>query len=268
MACAPGTVARTLVACLATAVLASATAGAQDRREPPTEAVDFYRSGREHFTAGRYREAIDDLERALTLDPGSPTLLYNLGRVYELLGELDQAIEYYAQYVRLMPESESEERARIEETLQRLRGARDQVSQSPPHEGPPPDFDLGNEPRYVTERGVADLPFWIAAGSSAVLLVGGGVIGLVALEHEGRAETFIVGSDGTLRERDDIANRADDLAVAADVLLLGAVAGAITAGLLYGLRTRTTEHLPDHQEVEPFAATDGTSATVGVRGRL
>ncbi len=245
----------------------ASVAVAQERREPPPEAVEFYRTGREHFAAGRYREAIVDLERALTLDPGSPTLLYNLGRVHELLGDLPTAIEYYGSYVRLLPPTETEERARIEESIRRLEGAQAHVTPPAPHEGPPPELDDGSEPRWVTERGVVDAPFWIAAGTSAALLVGGGILGALALDRESRAQSFVVGSDGTLAERDAFADEADNLALGADVLLLGAVAAGITAGLLYGLRTRTVEHLPEHG-AEPFIATDGSAAVVGLRGTL
>jgi len=38
------------------------------------QAVEFYRRGREHFEAGRYRDAISDLEQAVILDPSSPML--------------------------------------------------------------------------------------------------------------------------------------------------------------------------------------------------
>lgn len=258
----------TLLAGLVATVGPIGHVAAQDHREPPPEAVEFYRSGREHFEAGRYREAITDLERALTLDPGSATLVYNLARVHELLGELDVAIDYYARYLRLLPESETDERARIRETIGRLQGAQSHVG-PPAHQGPPPDVAEEDEPRWVNERGVVDLPFWVAAGASAALFVAGGAVGFVALDRESLAQDFVLGSDGTLAERDDIANQADSLAVTADVLLLGGAAAAITAALLYALRTRTVERFPEHpQQAEPFVATDGSAAVVGVRGSL
>lgn len=257
-----------LLAGLVATVAPIQRAAAQDQGEPPPEAVEFYRSGREHFEAGRYREAIDDLERALTLDPGSATLVYNVARVHELLGELDPAIEYYARYLRLLPASETEERARVEETIGRLRGARTQVDGPITHQGPPPEVAAEDEPRWVTERGVVDTPFWVSAGASAVLLVAGTIAGVVALDRETLAEDFVVGSDGTIADRDDIADEADSLAVTADVLLLGGVAAGVTAALLYALRTRTVERFPEYEGAEPFVATDGTAAMVGVRGAL
>lgn len=256
-----------LAGLLATSVPAG-HAAAQSRSEPPPEAVDFYRSGREHFEAGRYREAIDDLERALTLDPGSATLVYNLARVHELLGELEPSISYYASYLRLLPQSETEERSRVQETIGRLRGARTQVG-PPPRQGPPPEMGETEEPRWVTERGVVDLPFWVTTAAAGALLVGGAVVGIVALEREALAQDFVVGSDGSLADRDALADEADSLAVTADVLLLGGVAAGLAAALLYALRTRTVERFPEYEGgTEPFVATDGNAAVVGVRGAL
>lgn len=249
-------------------VLSAHEASAQDRREPPPEAVDFYRSGRAHFAAGRYREAIVDLERALTLDPGSATLVYNLARVHELLGELEPAIEHYTTYLRLLPPEEAEERSRVEETVRRLEGARGQVQAGPPPATPPEGWDEEGEPRWVTERGVADLPFFVAGGATAVLLVAGGIVGLMALDRESTAERFVLGSDGTIEERDQIANEADDLALGADVLLLAAVAGGVTTALLYSLRTRTFEVLPEHEETTAFVTVGRGGALLGLRGAL
>ena len=247
--------------------LSSLDARAQDR-EPPSEAVEFYRTGRAHFAAGRYREAIVDLERALTLDPGSATLVYNLARVHELLGELDPAIEYYSSYVRLLPDSEREEKERIRETIRRLEGARGQVESAPPPATPPEGWDEEGEPRWVTERGVADLAFFVAGGATAALLVAGGILGLLALDRESAAERFVLGSDGTIEQRDAIANEADNFAVAADVLLFGAAAGAITTALLYMLRTRTYEVLAEHDAATAFVALERDGALVGLRGAL
>ena len=242
-------------------------ARAQDR-EPPPEAVDFYRTGREHFAAGRYREAIVDLERALTLDPGSATLTYNLARVHELLGELEAAIGYYNSYVRLLPDSEREEKERVRETIGRLEGARAEVETATPPATPPEGWDEEGQPRWVTERGVADLVFFVAGGATAALLVGGVIVGLVALDRESAAERFVLGSDGTIEQRDEIANAADNYAMAADVLLLAAAAGAVTTGLLYMLRTRTFEVLPEHDGATAFVSFDRDGAVVGLRGAL
>ena len=59
-----------------------------ENAEAPPEAKTHFDSGREHFRAGRYREAIVELKAALELDPDSPTLMYNVAYANELLGDL------------------------------------------------------------------------------------------------------------------------------------------------------------------------------------
>jgi tetratricopeptide (TPR) repeat protein len=218
------------------------------KREPPAEAVEFYRQGRDHYRSGDYREAIEDLERALMLDPGSATLVYNLARVHELLGELDQALEYYQHYLRLLPEGEDKERDRIEATIERLQGARAEFEAGetqppePPAQPPPQQIDRGAQ--YETSRGVADTAFWATVGGSGALLAAGLTLGGLALSRDGQAETFVVGEDGSVSDRNSLQSEADRLALGADLLLAGAAVGAVTATLLYALRSETHEVLP------------------------
>lgn len=240
-------------------------------QESPDEAVDFYRRGRENFSAGRYREAIADLERALMLDPSSATLVYNLARVHELLGELDRSIEYYHRYLGMLGAEEADERARVQETLERLRGARAQVAETGGGE-PPTGGNLTtdthdiNRPILVDERGVADVPFWITAIGAVAVLAAGGVVGIIALSEETAAETCVLGSTCTLTERDDKADLADNLALTADVLFVAGGVAAIAAGLLFALRTRQVETYPDYDATAFFTVDPNGGAVAGVRG--
>src|SRR5687768_16655883 len=94
-------------------------------RDAPREAVELFQRAREHYHNGRYAEAAADLESALVLDPGSPTLLYNLGRVYELAGDLERAIDVYRRYLPVIPSSDAAERDRTQAAIRRLEGARE-----------------------------------------------------------------------------------------------------------------------------------------------
>jgi tetratricopeptide (TPR) repeat protein len=225
--------------------------------------VQFYRSGREHFEAGRYREAIADLEQALALDPSSPTLVYNVARVYELLGELDEAIRYYQVYLQMLTPDEEDERSRVVETIERLEGARGQVGATTDVQ--PPDNPHLDRPVIVEKHGVADAAFWGTAIGAAVLLAGGGILGAVALVMKGNAEC-VVGDVCTLQERDDYAATSSSLALGADILLVTGGVAAITAMLLYVIRTREVETYPQYQGTTAFFGTDGNSALVGLRG--
>ena len=240
---------------------------ASAQRRPPPEAVEFYQSGRDHYRAGRYREAIADLERALTLDPGSPTLIFNLARVHELLGEVDRALLYYGQYSQLLGQEQSEERARVQETIGRLEGAREEIGRRAPPTPPaqPPDMDEEREPRFVTERGIADTPFWVLAGSSAAVLLGGCIVGLMALDAASESSLFVVRREEDLQTLNDLDVRANTLALAADVMFIIGGAGAIAAGLLFIMRTRTFEVLPEN--VGPAVAFDAHGGSLLLRGR-
>ena len=109
------------------------TGGPEDT---PPEAVEFYRQAREHYEAGEYDAAAEDLERALMLDPDSPTLVYNLARVYELLGEPQRALQRYEQYQTLLPQQQAREQERASATIRRLQGAA--ANQRPTEQLAPP----------------------------------------------------------------------------------------------------------------------------------
>jgi Flp pilus assembly protein TadD len=213
------------------AIAAGAEDGSHGTATPPRGALDHYEKGRALYLAGRYREAVVELERALALDPDSPNLVYNLAHVYELLGEIDLAIRHYRHYRELLSEADAAERARVDGTLQRLQGARTQVVDEPPPPAPPP---APGPP----QRGVADGAFWTVTALGAASLVSGGVLGVMALNAEKDAQGYVIKEAGDEKQRDDLIDRTNRLALASDIsLLAGAVLGP-TAILLYALRTK------------------------------
>jgi len=83
------------------------SSGAAPVREPSsrTEGVtgatltvaEHVRRGNEHFTAGRYDEALREYQIARELDPANPDVYYLLGLVHERRGEYDAAREAFEQ---------------------------------------------------------------------------------------------------------------------------------------------------------------------------
>jgi tetratricopeptide (TPR) repeat protein len=194
-----------------------------------------YKKGRELYLAGRYREAVVELEAALALDPESPNLLYNLARVYELLGEIDVSIAHYKHYRELLPPSEVEERARVTGTLQRLEGAREQVPDQPPVAPSP----LPQPPQM--ERGVADATFWVFTAASVAAFIAGGALGVAALNSEKDAKRLVLEDSDSVAKRRSLISRTNRFALGSDLsLLAGAVLGT-TAILLFALREKPVQ---------------------------
>lgn len=52
---------------------------------------------------GRYKDAIDRMEKALGTMPDSPSFLHRLGRLYETIGEKGEAIAYYDKAIKIRP---------------------------------------------------------------------------------------------------------------------------------------------------------------------
>jgi len=237
---------------------------------PPPEALELYRRGRELYAEGRYREAAVELERAQVLDPTSPNLVFNVARVYELLGELEKSIAFYRRFLRMLPADETAERARIEATLRRLEGARGEVQR--PNDAPPEDRALRDpQPVRVQERGVADALFWVTASAGAALLVGGTVTGLLALDTERAMGDYVVGLDGSFEDRQVLADRADTLALTADVLFIAGGLSAVASVLLFALRERTVERYPGLEgsaSLAPGVAVLPGGGLVTLRGAL
>lgn len=229
------------LAAAATAIPARAAAqgeggpAAAPERQTPREAVELFQRAREHYLVGRYEEAARDLENALVLDPGSPTLLYNLGRVYELWGQHDRGIAIYRTYLRVIPAEDAAERERTEAAIRRLEGAREYVR---------PDEDVYSQALYVSQRGVADDAFWATLVAGGLITLAGAGLAIATAVIGGEARQFTVGRDGELGDRQAAFDDVATLSLATDIV--GAVGGAtlLTAGLLWLLREQRVELYP------------------------
>src|SRR5687768_5354641 len=88
----------TSVAAAVVLLLAAAPSIAQGVSED-RRAADLYSEARVHYRAGRFAEAVRLLKEAHQLRP-DPVLLYNLGRVYESMGDLAGALASYREFLR------------------------------------------------------------------------------------------------------------------------------------------------------------------------
>lgn len=244
----------------------------------PPEALELFRTARDHYREGRYPQAAADLERALILDPTSPTLRYNLGRVYELLGELPEARREYARYLELLPADDVEERERTEATIQRLDGAIASGIAAPPPVPARVQEPLREltGPVLVRERGVADLAFWVTGGAGLAALLVAAITGGVALDRASARDNLVLTAPGQLEayhaQRDGLDADARALGITTDVLLGVGGAALIATLLLFVLREHEVEREIVHDEqasaIAPLFATSGRAALIGIRGAL
>jgi len=230
------------------------------------------------YRNGEYHAAARELQQALVLDPDSRDLVYNLGLVYEKLGDLDAAI---AQFLRLLEiERDPAEVDRVLLVLRRLEGARQQREKRPAAEDPSrapeaPAAEPGGKrppalpaaPPAAKPHGPSDgVDEWTvgAAALAAVAAVAGASLGIAALSiHPGsNPHTDSATSIDELESRAEVAHA---LAVAADVsFAVGAAAGA-TALTLYFSRNPDPER---DARVDVRRPLSGLTASLGVGGRF
>lgn len=225
-------------AALLVLAVSSVSAAQDEPSQPPPEALEFFQTGREHYSAGRYAEAAAAMEQAIALDPNSETLVFNLARIYELLGELDKAIDYGRRF-REMVAYDAAEVERADATLRRLDGAREWLALREAEQAP--ELRQMAPREIVRDRGVADTTFWAVLASGAGLLAAGGILGGVALAKQSGANDIVSANAFDQGERVDLQDQANGLAIAADITLIAGGAATIAALLVYLLRVRTYE---------------------------
>ncbi|MDF3069113.1 MAG: hypothetical protein K0R38_4714 [Polyangiaceae bacterium] len=157
---------------------------------PVTEAApDAETRARSHFDrslelyrAGRYDEALEQLQRAAELDPNGKDLFFNLSLVHEKLGELPHAIRALERFRELETDPKERERARI--IIERLRGA--EQAGLAARRAPVPCAPVANPAPTQAPRPKPRLsPVQVGAASIAVAsLVVGTVFGLKALADD------------------------------------------------------------------------------------
>ncbi len=196
--------------------------------DPQTRAVELFQASQSSYEAGRFAEAAVYLEEAYRLDP-NPILLYNLARARESEGSLSLALEAYQRYLREAPDAADrpavearvealdrviEERSALEAQLDAERQARAAAARAAEEARaavavrPPPGPNLAP---------------WVLAGSGALGVAVGGVLGALAAGTHADAE----GAPEQVRAA-DLASQADGLALGAN--LAYAVGGALVVG--------------------------------------
>ncbi len=210
----------------------------------------YFEMATDEYRRGQYPEAAAHLEQALVLDPEAPVLLFNLGRVYELMHRYDDALNCFERLLAVTPEDDLDGRARSEEALARLRGARERARVA--EEARAAQQVVPPATVTVRQAGVADEAFWgtlIAGGVIALGAVGLGVTTLLMHDDLGRTP---LSSEFTFAQYSSNRDLVRTLGLIADISGAVGAATIATALLLFGLRD--TEH---EVPVIVGASTDG-----------
>lgn len=268
---------RTLgLVCASLLAMGPALAHAQPEGDATSEATPAQNSEAEKlsdqaveaFNDKRYDESIDLFEQAYALN-SNPNYLFNIGRVYEEKGDLEQAVVHYQEFVS-QPGVDLESREAATERLKVLREALRQLEEDKQDdetetETTPVEPET-DEPPSDRKRGQR-IAGYVLLGAGGVGLIVGGVLGGVASSTASDADNaeFV---DDRLRMRDDARRQAR----AADAMFItGGVLAA--AGLVLVLTTlgqgkkKSTAAAAKRRFVFSPAATP-TSAGAVVHGRF
>jgi|GEM_PF-678632 len=213
----------------------------QSGRSAEADAKKHFDKAREHYANGRYREAIEQLETALGIDPKGADLLYNLGVIHEKLQEVDPAIDYYQRYALMIDDAEEQER--VEKIIARLQKARDELAAREKEEQEQEEEEAAaGAQRDEPERSKGRMDGWvIGAGVLAGLgLAGGTYFGLEAMKSR-NDDPPTTGGGTKYQDLVDNSDRAKQMALYADIGFgVGVVAGT-AAMLLYFTRDAEPE---------------------------
>ena len=212
------------------------------KKSDQDQAAEHFKSARNHYSNGRYGDAIEELEAAVALDPNGAELVYNLGVIYEKLQDVDNAIVNYRRYVGMIDDTEEQER--VTKIIQRLEGARDELAakEAAAIEAAEKERGPDNQEENKASKGRLDGLVIGAGVVSALGFAGGTYFGLKAMSDRAD-DSPKTGPGTTYQDLQDNADRAKREALYADIGFGVGVAAGVTALVLYYTR--------DAVQVEP-----------------
>jgi tetratricopeptide (TPR) repeat protein len=232
----------------------SSSSGSSDDTSTQTPAERAANKGNDLYQQGQYKEAIAAYLEASRLDPNGPNapiLVRNIAVLHEKLGEVDDALSYFRKYGQM--DIPADKRRQNEVDIRRLEGAKKELEEKERAR----QAALAAQQHHDTEPVTTEPPshgridalsIGFAAGAGVALIVGT-VFGVKA-EAGKPSSGFVAGRDGTYNDLVNRTNVAHNDAVVADVSFGIGIGAAVTAVLLYALRTK-----------DPAPATKGATTT-------
>jgi outer membrane receptor for ferrienterochelin and colicin len=119
-----------------------------------TEARGHFKRGMDAIAKGQYDEGISELEKAYAILP-HPNVLFNIGRAYNELGELEKAVEWYRKYLDTNP-PDKEEVGNLVKSLEARIKAKQEKPPTPVEPPPTPEKPTPEKP--VPEKPIPEKP--------------------------------------------------------------------------------------------------------------
>jgi tetratricopeptide (TPR) repeat protein len=205
------------------------------------------------FQSGDYERSIAKFQQAYSVLK-DPNILFNIGRCYHLLGDKENAIEYYNRFV-YYPNIPEDTSARAREYLKKLteetgEGA-EEVTEGAEEEGSGADeadhsagadssegsTDQSDFPLQNADSNAPPSPSraveWSLIGSGIALTLTGGILSGLALSNQKKFD-----SSHDFEEKDDYANKGKALALAGDISMGVGIAAAAAGVILLLVRGR------------------------------
>jgi tetratricopeptide (TPR) repeat protein len=221
-------------------------------KRPTPEAVkaaqNHMTKARALYEAGNYADAIAELETARALDPYAKDLVFNHGIVHEKA--LQNQVALHINLLYLDMDIEAAERARAENIIKRLEGARVHITPTSTATvtAPPPATTIivaGGPPPHGRVDGLT-----ITSGILALAGLGVGAgFGIAALGARPPANYVTgapgdPGANGTYADLKSMVDQANTLAIIADIgFITGIVFTGVTLGVYFG-RTKKSDARP------------------------
>jgi tetratricopeptide (TPR) repeat protein len=208
---------------------------AQSSGSPRERAVALFAQSVTAYREGRFDEAATLLDEAYALQP-EPVLLYNLARAREGAGQDDAAAEAYRRYLATEGTNEADAnaaRARLAVLDRRIEERRALEARAAEREAQV----AAPAPPAPTTHEVAVAP-WVVAGSGALVILVGGVLGGLMLDRSAAAQNAPIQTDAAAAQA-----QAESFAIAADVLY-GVGALALGVGVVWGIVDLTSSSSP------------------------
>jgi len=205
--------------------------------EDARRALVLFDRGKIAYKEGRFDESVLLLKEAYAIK-AEPVLLYNIGRAHEAKGQLAEAVTAYERYLGSAPGApdrlEVEGRiaalnAKIAEAAQAAEATAQAAAEA--DRKARADRERAAEPRVeVVDESGPNLVPWVIAGSGAVVMGVGAVVGVLALGKNSDAEDA-----PSQRDAVDQQDGAETLALVSTITLIvggAALAGGATWGII------------------------------------